>query len=241
MPGKTIAVAIVLVLLNGVACSPGDRTPAGPASEEPARTSIPVEAVDATHIPTTTPPAETHTLVPTIPLPTATALPLPEVAANPDRCPEPWFFTPVPQGCPDLPPLRSFATTQPFEHGLMIWVEQTAQIYVFGGDLNSALPVPYVAVPDPYQPGMPRADPALTPPEGLIQPELGFGMVWRGEAGSLTFDPRETLGWALRDEVGYTALYQCGVPVDRAGCFLLAQGGAVIAMSDSRAAFWPAE
>lgn len=50
---------------------------------------------------------------------------------------------------------------------------------------------------------MPPNDPALIPPAGLLQPERGFGLLWRNSP-----TVRERLGWALTPEAGYTATVQ---------------------------------
>jgi len=131
--------------------------------------------------------------------------------------------------------LRSFATAERFEQGMMIWVESLRQIYVFSGDLAGGATLD--VYPDPYQPDMPRRDPSITPPAGKFQPELGFGAVWRG-VGDIP-PARERLGWALEEEFGYTTLYQCGVPVSAAACFLRGPDGRVIVLAAPQAAIWP--
>lgn len=141
-------------------------------------------------------------------------------------CPDNWFFSPAIPGCPAAPPLRSFATAEHFEQGMMIWVEQQSLIYVFYEDDET-----YDVFDDPYRTGMPRTDPDIEPPDGFFQPELGFGKVWRGEVESeLDFDMQERIGWALEPEFGYITFYQCeAVPaLETPTCYLRGPDGEVL-------------
>jgi hypothetical protein len=141
-------------------------------------------------------------------------------------CPDNWFFSPAIPGCPAAPPLRSFATAEHFEQGMMIWVEQQSLIYVFYEDDET-----YDVFDDPYRTEMPRTDPAIIPPSGFFQPELGFGKVWRGEVEpELDFDMRERLGWALEPEFGYDTIYQCqaALALENPTCYLRGPDGGVI-------------
>jgi hypothetical protein len=210
-----------------------------PAAPTAAPSAVPVDiASDNTRVPTATvPPTDTPTGLPPTPEPTSTPepIPFPAAATSPQTCEDGWFFDPDPEGCPADAALRSFATAERFEHGMMVWVESLRQIYVFAGDLAEGATLD--VYPDPYRTGMPRTDPSLAPPAGLFQPELGFGAVWRGE-GDIP-PARESLGWALEEEFGYTTLYQCGAPVSESACFLRGPDSRVIVMAAPQAAIWP--
>jgi hypothetical protein len=114
------------------------------------------------------------------------------------RAPWGWFagalmFTPGARdkiGCPVADAQTVTAASQDFERGMMIWREDERLIYVFydGGG--------WEAYPEQWQDGMPEQDPAYgPPPEGLIQPKRGFGLVWQEHASV-----RDRLGWALNEE-----------------------------------------
>jgi hypothetical protein len=93
---------------------------------------------------------------------------------------------------------------QPFERGLMIWLDQLHedQIYVlaYGQDENQGTWQQYA---DTYREGEPESA-GLTPPEGLLEPVRGFGRLWREELGG----PDALIGWALAPEEGYIGAVQ---------------------------------
>ena len=231
---------LVVLLLSLVACGlPGTFSV---TSTPP----LPTVILDDTPVPTATFPA-TREFQPTTAEPTespsltATHLPIaiPPTADASQQCDIAWFFNPAPQGCPDQVALASFATTETFEHGLMIYVQDLKQIYVFyGGDPTLTA---FDVFPDPYVPGTtPRTDPSIVPPAGRYQPELGFGTVWRGAYDDRTVMPvRDALGWALNKEYGFNTRYQCGRPVSESACFLRAPDDRIIVMAGSQAAYWP--
>ena len=72
--------------------------------------------------------------------------------------------------------------------------------------------------PDAWQEGQPEADPALVPPEGLVQPVRGFGKAWREQLGG----PQASIGWAAAPEEG--------VP----GTIQPYQGGTVLRLGDEQ-------
>jgi hypothetical protein len=115
-------------------------------------------------------------------------------------CPDSWFFGPAPDVCPAAPALISAGAEQPFEHGFILWVEESGLIYVLFGDGQQPQWQVYV---DEWQEGDPIEDPGLEPPSGLYQPQRGFGLVWREQP-----QVRERLGWALMPEVGYETAVQ---------------------------------
>jgi hypothetical protein len=107
-------------------------------------------------------------------------------------------------GCPVA---ASFAVTlvqQPFQKGFMIW-RDTRQIFVLSTaaiQQNASVDTLWI-VADQWGEGMPANDPALTPPDGLLQPIRGFGLVWRSNT-----QIRDTLGWALAGEQPYQGAWQ---------------------------------
>lgn len=115
-------------------------------------------------------------------------------------CPDTWFFSPAPEICPAGPAVFSTGAEQSFEHGTMIWVGDLDRIYVlFDDDIFSPKWTVYT---DEWDEGEPLCDPG-TPPDGLYQPERGFGLVWCEQPGV-----RDRLGWAVNQESGYDTAVQ---------------------------------
>ncbi len=130
-----------------------------------------------------------------------TPTPIGWAPATPTPCAyEPWgwfegalMFTPGAQekiGCPVADVRTLNAASQDFERGIMVWREDERLIYVlYDGD-------GWEAYYDEWREGMPEQDPAYgPPPEGLIQPKRGFGLVWQ-EHPSV----RDRVGWGLNEE-----------------------------------------
>jgi hypothetical protein len=86
----------------------------------------------------------------------------------------------------------------------MFWRADQRLIYVLAHDGR------WMAVEDKWTPDKPDYDPAITAPEGLMQPVRGFGLVWREVLGEPDEGPadRLDLGWATAPEVGYEATWQ---------------------------------
>ncbi len=104
---------------------------------------------------------------------------------------------------------------QVFEHGRMFWLQPVNQIWVMaithegGGDWS--------VYQDTFEDGEPESDPALTPEAGFLQPERGFGKLWRENP-----DVRAALGWAITPEFGYVTRYEYHrIAPDRADGFHL--------------------
>jgi hypothetical protein len=106
-------------------------------------------------------------------------------------------------GCPGWPVQEQAldVSIQRFEHGWMLWVRTQnvpgwyapagKQIYVLFEDNQT-----FTVFPDTWT----EADPVsggLTPPAGMLEPQGGFGKVWREGTGAKT---RERLGWATEPE-----------------------------------------
>lgn len=86
-------------------------------------------------------------------------------------------------------PDSSQAAEQSFEQGRMIWVQQQDSIYVIYNDGS------WERYADAFEEGMAESDPAISPPDGKLQPMRGFGKVWREQP-----QVRERIGWALAPE-----------------------------------------
>ncbi|MBI5563401.1 MAG: hypothetical protein HY870_00795 [Chloroflexi bacterium] len=184
----------------------------------PTATSIPAIPTSRLAVP---PPTIAVAVVPTLPpiivtnpLPSATPWPTPipptedlvylatltAVAAVP-RTP-----TPELPNCPALPTPTvetTSAAIQPFETGLMFWLQSRNEIWVLinAPTLNQFY---WRVLPNQWSEGIAESDPNLTPPPGRYQPVRGFGYAWRIGSGS-TDAQRPDLGWATDEEAGFAA------------------------------------
>lgn len=154
--------------------------------------------------------------VPPTQMPVATATPSLTVTAP---SPSVTTTTPAPAGPTALPP--AFPTPviaevqvaeQLFEHGRMFWIEPIGQIWVLRitGEGRGTWEV----YEDTFEEGELETDPNLVPPDGLYQPERGFGKLWR-ESDTI----RQDLGWGVTPEFGYVSRYEyhAGGTVDASG------------------------
>lgn len=157
------------------------------------------------------PPTSTHSFTPmatvteiqvqATPMPTATlfAADSTEEALTPtgELCLYSYFFEPAPAKCPLDEPTISAAAEQPFENGVMIWLEATNSVYIFYRDQR------WQRFDDEWSEDQPQSDPTIIPPEGLYQPIRGFGKVWREHASV-----RDELGWAMGPELAFESKIQ---------------------------------
>lgn len=116
-----------------------------------------------------------------------------------------------PSVAPDLTPTldpmptpvmnRIQVAEQVFEHGRMFWVQPREQIWVMieSGPGQGTWQV----YEDTFNEGEPETDPTIIPPDGMFQPERGFGKLWRD-----TQAVRDALGWAVTPEFGYVSNYE---------------------------------
>lgn len=146
----------------------------------------------------------------------------------------PWFFDDPPARCPEAPAQESYAAGQYFERGLMIWVEEADDFYVFyeGEDAQGFQTFDWV-LEITLKPGASEENRVgEDPPPGLYEPVSGFGMVWRGEIEWVRADVRERLGWATAPEAGFTTAYQCATRMDPRlwACFLRGPRGEVLSL-----------
>jgi len=129
--------------------------------------------------------------------------------------------TPTPQPTPTTDPLPTPVVSQiqvaeqVFEKGRMFWLQPVDQIWVMvvtregGGEWS--------VYQDTFEEGQPETDPSIVPPNDFLQPERGFGKLWRENP-----DVREALGWAVTPEFGYVTRYEYHrIAPDRADGFHL--------------------
>lgn len=107
---------------------------------------------------------------------------------------------------PDAFPTQTVAQVQVaeqvFEGGRMFWLQPVAQIWVLIVDEEGG--GRWLRYEDTFVEGTDlEIDPALNAPEGMIQPERGFGKLWRE-----TPNVRDALGWAITPEFGYISEYR---------------------------------
>ncbi len=115
--------------------------------------------------------------------------------------------------CPSYPPQEqaSDVALQRFERGWMLWVRtpsmvysgappQTPQIFVLFED-NQTM----ASFPDTWAEGSDLVTTGLTSPEGMLEPQRGFGKVWREGTGVKV---RERLGWAVEPDKGGAGAWQ---------------------------------
>jgi hypothetical protein len=150
-------------------------------------------------------PAPSSTPTPTLPATLAvTADPAREAGA-----------TPLPAGFPT--PVRASVQVaeQLFEGGRMFWLQPTQQIWVL--TITGEARGNWSVYEDNYTEGVDSAsDSSIVPPDGRLQPERGFGKLWRESV-----EVREALGWAVTPEFGYISDYAYVVNgTDEAGEFV---------------------
>lgn len=141
------------------------------------------------------------------------------------RCPDDWFFEPVPEGCPGTTSFTP-AIEQVFERGRMIWMQASGNIWVlYADDSQPAWQLRF----DTWTAGEPESDPSIVSPSGFLQPVRGFGEVWRNEAGV-----RERLGWAIRGEQSFDGAFQSDSVSKYNNLYLRTSDGRVVKLLPER-------
>ncbi|MBZ0281238.1 MAG: hypothetical protein K8L97_10895 [Anaerolineae bacterium] len=148
---------------------------------------------------------------PTMVVLVVTATPEQTADVQAEITPQASTITPSPiASTPTVSPTPSFATPtvgqiqvaeQVFEHGRMFWIQPQQQIWVLFDDGTGK--GQWSVYPDAFAEGEPETDPSIVPPEGMIQPERGFGKLWRNAPGV-----REALGFGITPEFGYVSSYE---------------------------------
>lgn len=122
--------------------------------------------------------------------------------AEPDATRTPIF---IQTSTPDVFPTPSvgqvYVAEQGFQNGRMFWLEPVKQIWVTW--TNERGETIWSVFDDAFEEGMMESDDNIVPPEGLFQPERGFGLLWRTNDGV-----RDQIGWAIEPEFGYVTRYE---------------------------------
>ncbi len=87
------------------------------------------------------------------------------------------------------------ASQQQFERGYLLWMEGRNEIIVLPKDGTTLCDAPgfRLVFRDTFDAAVdPIDDPAIVPPDGYLQPQYGFGKVWRNNESLRTY-----LGWAV--------------------------------------------
>ena len=140
---------------------------------------------------------------------------LEQTLAVPIGCTEVWFFDPQPDGCPASTAVVTTEVQQPFEKGMMIWVQSQARVYVL---FNDGQQPAWATYPDDFKDGQPETDPSINPPSGKLQPRRGFGLAWRSHPRV-----RDRLGWATSPEIPFDGTFQGDATVDNGVMYIRAQ------------------
>ena len=248
-----LLVALWLAACTGPATPAAEPSGTPPPTPTVQRTEAPTREPSATATLSPTPtrtapfappraPTDTPAVAEPTPPPTATASPTP-TASVADCAVLPtgsflaiWQSDPALQaslGCPTsyhprvTPAAWEVATAyQPFERGAMIWSDHIgwyAQpvVYVLHADGTAQ------RFEDTFDPAVDPVTGHQTPPDGLVEPSLGFGKVWREQPGV-----RESLGWATAGEttgMGWFQTFTGGdvIWISQTGQTTVFTGGAV--------------
>ncbi|HEX3051722.1 MAG TPA: hypothetical protein VHP83_13765 [Aggregatilineaceae bacterium] len=139
-------------------------------------------------------------------------------------CPESWFFSPAPVGCP-TPPMVTTFHEQPFERGTVIYIPALGQHLVL---INGQAGLRMV---DTFVPGMPLNDPALDSeiPAGLLQPSGPIYYAWRSDDHVMA-----ALGYATAPETSYTGMMQRRPGINGEVLYLSSSSGAVVQFANGQ-------
>jgi len=96
----------------------------------------------------------------------------------PLSCPDPWFFQPAPDACPAAPAEATTIVEEPFERGLMIYIQSRNRVYVLFNDGRAPA---WLSFDNKYNPAVDKeSEPSFIPPPDRFQPIKIIGFVWRG-------------------------------------------------------------
>lgn len=113
-------------------------------------------------------------------------------------------MTPTPDVFPTPVVGQIYIAEQSYQTGRMLWLQPIDQIWVIYTD--EAGRNIWAVYNDTFEEGMLETDPTIEaqiPEPGLIQPERGFGKLWRENP-----EIRNRLGWAIEPEFGYSTRYE---------------------------------
>ncbi len=150
----------------------------------------------------TAPAMETPTDQPSAPTPEAST-PLPQESQTPLLPAQEETGTQLPSGFPTPTVLQIQIAEQPFENGWMFALLERREIWVL--IFTHANGGQWLTFPDEYEEGDPEPGLGTEPPEGLVEPIRGFGLIWHER---LTDEQRQTIGWATWEEIGFTTTYR---------------------------------
>jgi len=94
-----------------------------------------------------------------------------------------------------------YVAEQSYERGRMVWLEPIDQIWIITTNADGTNT--WAAFDDTFEEGMLETDSDIVAPDGLYQPERGFGKLWRENDAV-----RDMLGWAVEPEFGYVTRYE---------------------------------
>ncbi len=96
----------------------------------------------------------------------------------PLSCPDPWFFQPAPDACPAAPAEATTIIEEPFERGLMIYIQSRNRVYVLFNDGRTPA---WLSFENKYNPAVDKeSEESFIPPPDRFQPIKIIGFVWRG-------------------------------------------------------------
>lgn len=128
----------------------------------------------------------------------STSTPLPSPTNVP---PSPAPLSSTPDAVPTETVAQVQVAEQVFEGGRMFWLQPVAEIWVLVVEEEGT--GRWLRFEDTFTEGEdPETDPSINAPEGKMQPERGFGKLWRENP-----QVREALGWAITPEFGYISEY----------------------------------
>lgn len=119
----------------------------------------------------------------------------------PLSCPDPWFFQPAPEACPDGPSQPTQLIEESFQRGRMLYIQNDNQVYTLFNDGSSPA---WISFENRFDPAIhPELEESFVPPPGFVQPIRILGFVWRGND-----TVRNRLGLGLQAEVTYDGFVQ---------------------------------
>jgi hypothetical protein len=117
----------------------------------------------------------------------------PALAQNEDPTVEPF---------PRLTDYEIIVAEQIFQNGRMFYLQPNDRIWVLYYDDDTLTSGTWEVFENTWMDDEPALDASVRTPDGLVQPERGFGKLWRTND-----DLRLRLGWALDPEFGFETRY----------------------------------